>query len=456
MLTLETILEATRGHLEGAHAAIDFTAVVIDSRRVVPGCLFVCLRGPSHDGHAYAESAVRDGAVGVVAAADWHGKLPMVPVVRVPDTQAALGAIARAHRRQLGLKVVAVTGSSGKTSTKEMIAAYLGARWPVAKTTGNENNEIGVPLTLLRLSDEHRAAVVEMGMRGLGEIAYLAGLAEPDVGVITNIGVAHLERLGSVEGIARAKTELWRDGPEGQIAVFPIDDPHLKAAVGGRGHLSYSLQDPEATVLATDARPSGEGQVFTARYKPWGALPGGESEVTIPLWGDHHRLNALAAIAVGLALGVTPEPQLTLAPEVLAGRSVTVEAGGVTLIDDTYNANPLSMRQALVAFATAAAPGRRYAVLGDMGELGPTAPVLHREVGALIADLPIDGLVAVGSLARHYAEGDPTARWFEDGEAACVYLAEILRPGDRVFLKASRASRLETVVRCLEKKLNVP
>ncbi|MFP5501622.1 MAG: UDP-N-acetylmuramoyl-tripeptide--D-alanyl-D-alanine ligase, partial [Candidatus Sericytochromatia bacterium] len=237
MLTLATILEATRGHLEGAHAAIDFTAVVIDSRRVVPGCLFVCLRGPSHDGHAYAETAVRDGAVGVVAAADWHGKLPMVPVVRVPDTQAALGAIARAHRRQLGLKVVAVTGSSGKTSTKEMIAAYLGARWPVAKTIGNENNEIGVPLTLLRLSGEHRAAVVEMGMRGLGEIAYLAGLAEPDVGVITNIGVAHLERLGSVEGIARAKTELWRDGPEGQIAVFPLDDPHLKAAVGTRGHV---------------------------------------------------------------------------------------------------------------------------------------------------------------------------------------------------------------------------
>lgn len=454
MLTLETALAATQGRLEGANAPLNFTTVATDSRAVPAGSLFVCLKGPNFDGHAFAEQAVAAGAAAVVAQEGFSGALG-VPVIRVEDTLAALGLLAREWRRAWGGKVVAITGSSGKTSTKEMVAAYFALGLPVLKTEGNQNNEIGVPLTLFRLTPDHAVAIVEMGMRAQGEIAYLTKIAEPDVGIITNIGVAHLGRLGSQEAIASAKAELWRNLPAGGTAVVPFDDPLAAREAGSWGGrtVSFSLDDPAATVWASDVHPLGDGQVFTAYWKAGKTFKAGRAEIQVPLWGDHHRANALAAIAAGWALGWVPAPSLTIEPTQLAGRMVIHDAAGVTLVDDTYNANPESMRAALKAFAETPARGRRFAVLGDMGELGEQAEALHREVGAFAAALPLDGLAAVGQFAGRYAEGYPDARTFDTSEAACAFLAERLRPGDRVFFKASRAARLEGLVACVKTQL---
>ncbi|HEY9722708.1 MAG TPA: UDP-N-acetylmuramoyl-tripeptide--D-alanyl-D-alanine ligase [Oscillatoriaceae cyanobacterium] len=462
MLTLDEILAATGARLSGTLPGhTRFEAVVTDSRALTPGCLFVCLRGERFDGHTFAEQALASGARAVLIAED---ATPIAgPALVVPDTQRGYQQIARAYRRKLGPLVVGVTGSSGKTSTKEQIAAYLGLFGQVLKTEANHNNEIGVPQTLLRLAPADRVAVIEMGMRGPGEIAELTDIAEPDVGVITNIGTAHIGRLGSIEAIAQAKGELWRHLPEGGIAVVNLDDPRCVAqaeAWGGR-QITFSLTDPAATVWADDVQPEGLGQVFTAYWKsnekfdhPEGTtLRFGRAEVHLPFWGDHHRANALAAIAVGWALGVTPPKAFEIVPESLPGRVNTVSARGVTLIDDAYNANPDSMRAALKSFSELPARGRRFAVLGDMGELGEQAEEAHRELGAYAAGLGLDGLVAVGKLAIHYGTDCPDCLHFEEGDAACAYLLDRLKPGDRVLLKASRAARFETLMDYLQDAL---
>lgn len=455
MLTLDSALVATGGRLEGPNTPVTFTAVSTDSRSVPAGSLFVCLKGATFDGHQFAAQAAQAGAAAIVAEEGWSGSVPGVPVIRVEDTLAALGLLARAWRRHWAGKVVAITGSSGKTSTKEMVAAYFSLALSVLKTEGNQNNEIGVPLTLFGLAPEHQVAIVEMGMRAPGEIAYLTKIAEPDVGIITNIGVAHIGRLGSQEAIALAKSELWRNLPAGGTAVVPFDDPLAAREAGNWGGrtVSFSLDDPAATVWAADVERVGEGQVFTAYWKAGKGFRAGRAEVHLPLWGDHHRANALAAIAAGWALGWVPAPRITIAPAQLAGRMVIHDAAGVTLVDDTYNANPESMRAALKAFAETPAQGRRFAVLGDMGELGEQAEALHQEVGAFAAGLSLDGLAVVGHYAPAYAEGYPDARTFTDPYAACAFLAERLRPGDRVFFKASRASKLESLVACVKSKL---
>lgn len=455
MLTLETALAATEGQVEGPQTQEIFTSVTTDSRNVPAGSLFVCLRGPNFDGHAFAAQAVEAGAKAIVADYNWAGTVPGVPVIRVEDTLAALGLLARAWRRQWGGKVVAITGSSGKTSTKEMVAAYFALGLNALKTEGNQNNEVGVPQTLFRATADHEVAIVEMGMRAQGEIAYLTKIAEPEVGIITNIGVAHIGRLGSQEAIAQAKSELWRNLPAGGTAVVPFDDPLAarEAGMWGGRTVSFSLEDPAATVWGSDVHRVGEGQVFTAYWKAGKGFKAGRSEIHLPLWGDHHRANALAAIAAGWALGWVPAPRLTIEPAQLAGRMVIHDAAGVTLVDDTYNANPESMRAAIKAFAETPSQGRRFVVLGDMGELGDQAETLHQEVAAFAAELPLDGLAAVGQFAPRYAAGYPEARTFADTEAACDFLVERLRPGDRVFFKASRAAKLETLVACVKSKL---
>lgn len=461
MLTLDEILAATGARLLGeVPADTRFETVTTDSRAVTPGALFVCLRGERFDGHAFAEQAIIAGARAVLVA---DAGTPARPALVVDDTLVAYGQIARAYRRKLGPLVVGVTGSSGKTSTKEQIAAYLSIFARVLKTEANHNNEVGVPQTLLRLAPGDRVAVVEMGMRGLGQIAQLAEIAEPDVGLITNIGTAHIGILGSQEAIAEAKSELWRHSPPRAIAVVNADDPRCveKAAEWGGRQVSFSLTDPAATVWADDVQPEGLGQVFTAYWKsnekfdhPEGTkIRFGRAEVHLPFWGDHHRANALAAIAVGWALGVTPPANFEIVPENLPGRVNTVSARGVMLIDDAYNANPDSMRAALKSFAEVPARGRRIAVLGDMGELGEEAEPAHRAVGAYAAELGLDAVVAVGKLAIHYGTDCPDCLHFEEGDAACAYLLERLEPGDRVLLKASRAARFETLLDYLKDAL---
>lgn len=453
MLTLAEITEATGGALFG-DPAVEVLSVCTDSRAVTPGCLFIALKGEKFDGHAYVAQAVADGASAVVVAADWDGTVAG-PVVRVEDTTRALGHIARHWRRKLGTTVVAITGSSGKTSTKETVAAYLGMGYNVLKTEANFNNEIGVPLTLLRLRPEHDVAVIEMGMRGLGEIRYLTEIAEPNIGVITNIGTAHIGRLGSQAAIATAKAELWNAMPPGGIAILNYDDPLAAQEAGKWGGriVTFSLNSPVAKVWSNDVHPEGEGQVFTVYWKAKKTLQHGRAEIHLPLWGDHHRANALAAIAVGWALGNVPAPVLTIAPERLPGRVQTLTAGGVTIVDDTYNANPDSMRAALKAFVERPTKGFRYAVLGDMGELGDDAESAHHELGHYAASLGLDGVLAVGGLAARYCDGNPECLHFSDGAKACEFLAKQLRPGDQVLFKASRSAHFETLVDHLKTNL---
>jgi UDP-N-acetylmuramoyl-tripeptide--D-alanyl-D-alanine ligase len=455
VFTLQEILDITSGALEGAlDTSLTVTAVTTDSRQVPPESIFVCLRGETHDGHQHAAGAVGAGARVVLAATDGV-VAASAPVVRVADTLKAYGQLARAWRRKLGTRLVAITGSSGKTSTKELTAAYLALFGAVLRTEANFNNEIGVPRTLLSLTPEHTYAVVEMGMRGPGEIGYLTDVAEPDVGMITNIGTAHIGRLGSQEAIADAKGELWQHLPAGKTAVVPFDDPLAARQAGRWGGrcVSWSLHEPAATVFAADVRPEGEGQRFTVYWKRGPEIPLGRAEVVLPFWGDHHRANALAAIAAGWALGLVPPARISLKPEQLPGRSHATTAGGVTLLNDAYNANPDSMRAALTAFAQAPGEGRRWVALGDMAELGIHAETAHEEVGELVGTLELAGAVAVGAMAASYAKGWPKIVPIAEIDAACRYLAEHLQPGDRLLLKASRAARFETLVECLEAKL---
>ncbi|MDB5096915.1 MAG: UDP-N-acetylmuramoyl-tripeptide--D-alanyl-D-alanine ligase [Cyanobacteria bacterium RYN_339] len=457
MFSLTDLLESTGGALAGdAHDLPELAAVTTDSRHVPPDAVFVCLRGESHDGHKYAAAAVAAGARVVVAARDaLLDPVPGAPVILVPDTLIAYGQLARAWRRKLGTKLVAITGSSGKTSTKEATAAFLSIFGATLRTEANYNNEIGVPLTLLGLSPEHAYGVVEMGMRGPGEIGYLTDVAEPDVGVITNIGTAHIGRLGSREAIARAKAELWHHLPAGKTAVVPFDDEWAARMAGEWGGrcVSWSLDHPAATVWAADVQAKGDGQTFTVYWKRGNGLAMGRASVELPSWGDHHRANALTAIATGWALGLTPPKHFAIKPASLAGRERTFTVGGVTIVDDSYNANPQSMMAALEAFASAPGDGRRYVALGDMAELGELAEDAHEEVGDYAGKQDFAGMVAVGEFASAYARGCPRLVPISDQAAACNYLVEHLRPGDRVLLKASRAAKFEGLAACLEGKL---
>lgn len=462
MLTWDEAVQATDGEAANGSDELAIAGVATDTRHLEPGALFVAIKGPNFDGHAYAAQAMTAGAAGVMAAAG--AKLdvpPQTPVIRVPDTTKALGQLARAWRRKHGGVVVAVTGSSGKTSTKEMLAAYLGKRWSVLKTEANLNNEIGVPLTLFNLRPEHALGIVEMGMRAEGEIAWLTEIAEPDVGIVTNVGSAHIGRLGSREAIARAKAELWRHMPPGKTAVVPFDDELASRAAGAWGGrmVTWSLHDPAATVWSHDVRRAGEGQVFTVYWKAGRGLGFGRAEIKLPLWGDHHRANALMAVAAGWALGYAPEEgRVELRPDALPGRARQLDLAGVLVTDDAYNANPESMRAALTAFTDAGGPGgrnRRIAVLGDMAELGDDVDGYHQALGQFVAGLDIDEVVAIGTHAKAYCTGadQPLCSHFLDVEVACDHLAGHLRPGDRVLLKASRAAAFERVVHGLAARL---
>ncbi|MBM3270908.1 MAG: UDP-N-acetylmuramoyl-tripeptide--D-alanyl-D-alanine ligase, partial [Candidatus Sericytochromatia bacterium] len=369
---------------------------------------------------------------------------PGPAVVRVADTLAAFGALARAWRDRLGIKVVAVTGSSGKTSTKEAIADLLGRFAPTARSFANYNNEVGVPLTLLGLRPGPEVAVLELAMRGPGEIRYLTEIARPDVGVITNIGTAHIGRLGSQDAIAQAKGELLAAmGPQG-VAVLNGDDPRCRALGAGRETARFfSAAGPAgAHVFArTPLEPDGDHWAFTA------AWDGGTSRVRLSIPGTHHVQNALAALTVALALGYAPPPALTLAPPPVGGRSRLVAVGDVEVLDESYNANPESVRATLESFCALPCQGRRVVVLGDMAELGDFAEEAHRAIGRHLDDLPVDLVVAVGDLAALIAE--TTAREAlrcRSNAEAVEALGRALRAGDRLLVKGSRAGRLEEII----------
>jgi UDP-N-acetylmuramoyl-tripeptide--D-alanyl-D-alanine ligase len=409
---------------------------VIDSRQVREGDLFIGLRGEHDDGGRFAAEALRTGAWGVVVTPEWAGELAGQPgwVLTAQDPLAALQSLARVWRDELGARVVGITGSTGKTSAKDVCAALLPAE--VHASPENFNTEIGLPLAVLGAEQGTEVLILEMAMRGPGQIAELCAIAAPDIAVITNVGPVHIELLGSVEAIAAAKAEIIDGLRPGGTAVVPADsgplEPHLERApkllrFGSGG-------DVEATWVLAEA---GETDALVR-------TPFGEQAFKLPFVEAHNLDNALAAIAVGVALGFEPGAMADRAPRIVFSRlrgELVELPGNAILINDSYNANPISMRAALDHLASLEASGRRLAVLGEMRELGPDAAAYHREVGEYARSRGVERIIGVGELAEAY---EPDER-VSDAEAAADALAAALGPGDAVLVKGSRAIGLERV-----------
>lgn len=433
-----------------------FDGVSIDSRTVTAGQLFVAIAGPNHDGHDHLAGAVASGAVGCLVERDraLPPKLPdEVAVLAVRDTTRALGDLAAGHRTRHRGPVVGITGSNGKTTTKEMCAAILAVEGPCLKTAGNLNNQFGLPLTLLRRERTHESLVVELGTNHPGEIARLAEIARPGVGVITNVGTAHIEFLGSREGIAREKGALLEALPADGVAVCNGDDRLVLSQIGRtRARVVRFGLGADADVLAEDVVWR-EGAFAFRLCAPEGGIP-----VRVHGLGEATVMNALAAGAAALAAGASPEHVAAglVAHRPVRGRLEPISLpGDVLVIDDTYNANPQSLEVALRELTTgpACAEGRHVAVIGDMGELGTETAAAHRAAGALAAELGVDLLYAVGAQASQVAEGArggglPADRIHAqaDWEHAAEDLEKRVRPGDRVLVKGSRAMRMERIV----------
>jgi UDP-N-acetylmuramoyl-tripeptide--D-alanyl-D-alanine ligase len=451
-LSLAEIAAVTGGRVDGIDGRFLVDGpVVVDSREVTPGALFVAVPGERVDGHDFAAAATAAGAKAVLAT-----RPVGVPAVIVEDTVTALGELAGLVVRRLaeedGLAVVGVTGSQGKTSTKDLIASVLEPVGHTIAPPGSFNNEIGLPLTALRANSLTRFLVMEMGARGIGHVRYLCDIAPPRIGVVLNVGLAHVGEFGSREAIAQAKGELVEALPPEGLAVLNADDP-LVAAMAARTSarvLTYGL-GPDAGVGATAVTLDPEGRArFVLR------TPAGTAEVALGLHGAHHVPNSLAAAAVAHELGMSTAAiaaALTAAtPRSRWRMEVTTRPDGVTVINDAYNANPDSMRAALSALAAIAGERRSWAVLGEMRELGESSPAEHEAVGRLVADMDISRLVVVGDGARAAHTGALGARAWDDEpvfvpdvEAASELLAKELRPADVVLVKASRAAGLERV-----------
>ncbi len=456
--TPDALATATGGRWLGAPPAT-VAGVSTDTRTIVPGSLFVALRGESFDAHDYLAEAAAKGAAAAVVSEAWSaGHAPPLPALAVPDTLIALGAVARLHRRRFSIPFVGVTGSNGKTTTREMIAAILATRGPVLKTEGNLNNDVGVPLTLFRLDASHASAVIELGMNHPGEIARLTAIAEPQVGVVTLAAPAHLEGLGTVEAVADAKAELYQGLPAGGIVVANADDPRMlkRAVASGRRMLTFaSGRGRRGDVVVLEVLSQGDdGLRFVL------GVGNRELPVHIPaLVGAHNAANAAAAAAAAIALGASDREIVQgLAAVRPVGRRLRLDTlpSGLRLVDDCYNANPASRSAALgtvVALARGAG-ARPVAVLGDMLELGAFEAEAHRGLGAEAAACGVGLLAAFGPRSRAVAEAARAAGLdafhTEALDALVAWARERLRPSSDVLLvKGSRGMKLERLVEAL-------
>ncbi|MFA4966448.1 MAG: UDP-N-acetylmuramoyl-tripeptide--D-alanyl-D-alanine ligase, partial [Thermoleophilia bacterium] len=444
-LTLADVAAACGGRLEGADPAAVVAGVSTDTRALRPGELFVGLRGPSYDGDAFAGQALAAGATAVVVGPSTAAALaPRAPRIVVADGLAALQSLATAVRRRSGVKVVAITGSAGKTSTKDILAALLRPLARTVATAGNLNNEVGVPLTLLGIEPSTAVAVVEMAMRGPGQIRELARVALPDVGVITNVAPVHLELVGTVDDVAAAKAELVEE-LDGGTAVVPADEPLLERHVHRFRGRVVTFGGPRADVHVVEAeRRGGATHALIDAFGHRGTLD-------FSFTGGHYLQDALAAVAAFMELGYRLDEAREGAAQVafsdLRG-AVSALPGGGLLLNDAYNANPAAMTAAVDHLVSLAGGRPAVAVLGDMLELGPGAEAYHRAVGAHCAASGVR-VVAVGALARDYLSGAPGERWFATVEACLAALPEIVPAGSAVLVKASRLLRLERVAAAL-------
>jgi len=454
-------IEWTDGELLRGSGDRLLTGVTIDSRAVGDGELFIAIVGPKHDAHGFLTGAVESGAGGLLIerGRELPAGIPSTfPVIAVADTTRGLGRLARGHRSGFAGPVVAITGSNGKTTTKEMCAAILSVAAPCGRTLGNLNNHYGLPLTLLRREADDASLVVEMGMNHRGEIAELVAIAQPTVGLITNVGSAHIEHLGSREEIALEKGDLVAGLSPDATAVLNVDDP-LVAAQAERTRARVLRFGCSSGVDVSAENPVRNGD---SSWKFDLATPAGRISVEIAGLGETTWRNALAAAAGAFAAGASPE-QIAEGLgryEGVAGRlEHSLLASGAMLIDDSYNANPQSMEVALRLLADLSRDGRSFAVIGDMGELGDAAPEAHRRVGAIAAELRIDFLFLLGALAEEVRAGaiesGMDSRRIEigrDAESIADRLHERLQRGDHVVVKGSRAMRMERVVRRLAER----
>lgn len=426
---------------------VRFASVSTDTRTLRSGDLFVALTGPNFDGHDYLAQAFQQGAVAALVQRDTGGDYPRL---LVEDTRLALGRMAAVWRQQGDARVIAVTGSNGKTTVKEMIAAILGQKGPVLATRGNLNNDIGVPLTLLRLQEE-RYAVIELGANHPGEISYLSKIAMPDIALLNNACRSHLEGFGSIEGVAKAKSEIVNGLGESGCFVYNADDnfaPFWGGVAAGRRTLTFGVCQEADVSSQGDVEVVWDESGFSSRFEV--QTPGGEVKVELALAGEHNRMNALAAIAAAQEAGATlAEIRQGLARiKPVRGRLQPLPGkGGVMLVDDSYNANPDSVAAAIRVLASA--PGRRFLLLGELGELGKGTCDFYRELGREAREAGIDhlyGVAGAAEAARCFGDG---GAGFEDREQLVDHLRQVLRPGDRVLVKGSRLAAMDRVVDAL-------
>ena len=451
-ITLEQILECCQGQYFGSREDLkrEVTGIVTDSRKIVPGNLFVPLKGEKTDGHKYIPQVLEAGALASLSENVLSGNPGNY--ILVESALEAMQRIAAFYRNYLGLKVVGITGSVGKTSTKEMIASVLKERYKVHKTAGNFNNHIGLPLTIFGLKKEHEVGVLEMGISDFGEMHTLASMSNPDICVLTNIGLCHLENLKTRDGILKAKTECFQHMREnGRVILNGLDDKlNTIKEVKGSSPVFYGREGDAA--YATDVTDLGLLGIRIHLH-----LYGEVREVTIPIPGEHNIHNALAAACVGNELGIDIEEicRRIQSVETIGGRSNLIQVKGMTLIDDCYNANPVSMKASIDVLSKA--PGRKIAVLGDMGELGKEEKELHAQMGTYLSEKNIDYLFCAGELSREMAreaKGNPrcTVEHFSSKEDLIPALLQEVKEGDTILVKASHFMEYPKIIEALRKR----
>lgn len=453
-LSLRNIAAASHGIYHGDGALLDreIAGVAIDSRKVEADFLFVPIKGARVDGHTFIPQVMESGALCTLT------EQPLsdvsFPWIQVPSTEDALRDIAAFYRNSLDIKVVGITGSVGKTSTKETIASVLSQKYRVLKTEGNYNNEIGLPLTVFQIRPEHQVAVLEMGIDHFGEMHRLASVSQPDICVITNIGLAHMENLGSRDGILKAKTEVFDHLKPDATVILNGDDDKLctVSQVQGKAPVFFGLDS------SRDAWADGIENLGLRGTRCTLHLPAGDVRVHIPLPGEHMVYNALAGACAGLALGLSLEEirEGLATLRTIAGRSNLIDTGSLLIIDDCYNASPASMKSSLDVLATA--EGRKVAVMGDMFELGPGERELHYNTGVYAARKGIDVICCIGSLSRSTWEGARSQRtadsgsvlYFETRDEFLDKMKNVIQKGDTVLVKASHGMEFSKIVETLQ------
>lgn len=454
-MTLGNIQLATKGTLLSGRAERKIGGVSTDTRTLKKNDLYVALKGPNFDGHDFIAEAIKKGASGILIS-QMPSSLPEdMGLIRVDDTLKSLGDVAHSYRKQFDLPVIAITGSCGKTTTKDLIASCLQSRAAVSKTVGNLNNLIGLPLTIFGLNKAHQYAVWELGMNAFGEIARLTQIAEPTMGMITNVGQAHLEGVGDVSGVARAKGELFLGMTKGSLAFVNLDDPYIQKMPTPANRFTYGFSthaDVCCTWHENSSKGDRNGMGIFLRTKDC------QAEFWVPLMGRHHAQNVTACYAVCTQLGLTAgEIQKGLdAFQLPAGRGRTmVLKEGIIVVDETYNSNPSSLYECLQSVAASYADHRKIAVIGEMFELGDQAAPLHCQAGEQIADCKYDLLLAFGEHAEEIKKGfikksSGAAQAFTDKAKLNKALKNQLQKNDVVLVKGSRGVRMEDVVNFLQ------